>query len=75
MKRYIKYLPIAILFLGCDNSVVSRTEYDEVLSYVQELEAKNDSLRSELSFFKDYVECLEEDNDELTEELRRTPCD
>ena len=75
MKRYIKYLPIALLFLACDNSVVSRAEYDALLSEKQHLETLNDSLQFELSSLKIYVECLEEDNNELIEEMKRTPCD
>lgn len=73
MKRLIKYLPLAILFLACDNSTVSRTEYDALLSEKQHLEALNDSLQFELTSLKTYVDCLEEDNDELMEELKRTP--
>ncbi|MBQ6742092.1 MAG: hypothetical protein IJR04_05845 [Bacteroidales bacterium] len=75
MKRYIKYLPLALLFLACDNSVVSRAEYDALLSEKQQLEALSDSLQFELSSLKIYVECLEEDNNELVEELKQTPCD
>jgi hypothetical protein len=74
MKRLIKYLPLAILFLACDNSTISRTEYDALLSEKQQLEALNDSLQFELTSLKTYVDCLEEDNDELVEELRGTPC-
>ena len=73
MKRLIKYLPLAILFLACDNSTVSRTEYNALLSEKQHLEALNDSLQFELTSLKTYVDCLEEDNDELMEELKRTP--
>ncbi len=73
MKRLIKYLPLAILFLACDNSTVSRTEYNALLSEKQHLEALNDSLQFELTSLKTYVDCLEEDNDELVEELKRTP--
>lgn len=73
MKRYIKYLPLALLFFACDNSVVSRAEYDALLTEKQKMEALNDSLQFELSSLKIYVECLEEDNNELTEELKRTP--
>ncbi len=74
MKRLIKYLPLAILFLACDNSTISRTEYDALLSEKQQLEALNDSLQFELTSLKTYVDCLEEENDELVEELRGTPC-
>lgn len=71
-------LPLAILvllFLSCDNSVVSRAEYNVLLSEKHQLEAVYDSLQFELSSLKIYVECLEEDNNELIEELKRTPCD
>lgn len=71
-------LPLAILvllFLSCDNSVVSRAEYDVLLSEKHQLEAVYDSLQFELSSLKIYVECLEEDNNELIEELKHTPCD
>ena len=74
MKRYIKYLPLAMLFLACDNSVVPRAEYESLLSEKQGLEAAVDSLQFELSSLKIYVECLEEDNSELVEELKRTAC-
>jgi hypothetical protein len=68
-------LPFALLFLACDNTTVSRAEYDALLREKQEMEALNDSLQFELSSLKVYVECLEEDNDELAEELKRTTCD
>ncbi len=74
-KNILFILPFALLFLSCDNSVVSRAEYDALLSEKQEMEALNDSLQFELSSLKIYVECLEEDNNELIEELKRTPCD
>ena len=75
MKRLVKYMPLLLLFLACDNSVVSRAEYDALLSEKQQLESLNDSLQFELTSLKIYVECLEEDNNELIEELKRTPCD
>ena len=64
-----------LLFFSCDNSVVSREEYDVLLSEKQQFEALSDSLQFELSSLKIYVECLEEDNNELIEELKRTSCD
>ena len=64
---------LALLFLACDNTTVSRTEYDALLTEKQQLETLNDSLQFELSSLKIYVECLEEDNNELVEELKRTP--
>lgn len=75
MKRLVKYMPLLLLFLACDNTVVSRAEYDALLSEKQQLESLNDSLQFELTSLKIYVECLEEDNNELIEELKRTPCD
>lgn len=75
MKRLVKYMPLLLLFLACDNSVVSRAEYDALLSEKQQLESLNDSLQFELTSLKIYVECLEEDNNELIEEQKRTPSD
>ena len=49
MKQLIKYLPLALLFLSCDNSTVSRAEYDALLKEKQEMEALNDSLQFELA--------------------------
>ena len=73
-KRLIlPFVLLALLFLACDNSVVSRAEYDALLAEKQQMEAINDSLQFELSSLKVYVECLEEDNNELVEELKRTP--
>ena len=73
-KRLIlPFVLLALLFLACDNSVVSRAEYDALQSEKQQLETLNDSLQFELSSLKVYVECLEEDNNELVEELKRTP--
>ena len=73
-KRLIlPFVLLALLFLACDNSVVSRAEYDALLTEKQQMEALNDSLQFELSSLKVYVECLEEDNNELIEELKRTP--
>ena len=66
---------LSLPFLACDNTTVSRAEYDALLAEKQELEAENDSLQFELSSLKIYVECLEEDNDELAEELKRTTGD
>lgn len=73
MKTKHFILPITLFFLACDNSVVSRAEYDALLTEKQQLEVLNDSLQFELSSLKIYVECLEEDNNELVEELKRTP--
>jgi len=64
-----------LLFFSCDNSVVSREEYDVLLSEKQQFEALSDSLQFELSSLKIYVEYLEEGNNELIEELKCTPCD
>lgn len=73
MKRFIKYLPLTLLFLSCDNTTVSRAEYEALVAEKQEMEAENDSLQFELSSLKMYVEHLEEENDELIEELKHTP--
>ena len=73
-KRLIlPFVLLALLFLACDNTTVSRTDYDALLTEKQQLETLNDSLQFELSSLKVYVECLEEDNNELVEELKRTP--
>lgn len=66
---------LSLPFVACDNTTVSRAEYDALLKEKQEMEALNDSLQFELSSLKIYVECLEEDNDELAEELKRTTGD
>ena len=73
LKHFI--VPFALLFLACDNTTVSRAEYDALLRDKQGMEAINDSPQLELSSLKIYVECLEEDNDELAEELKRTTGD
>ena len=66
---------LSLPFVACDNTTVSRAEYDALLKEKQDMEALNDSLQFELSSLKIYVECLEEDNDELAEELKRTTGD
>ena len=75
MKKLFKYLPLALLFLACDNSTVSRTEYDAVLSEMQHLEDLNDSLQLELSDLKMYVDFLTEENTRLINELNDSPVD
>ena len=68
MSRFIKYLPLALLslpFVACDNNVVSRAEYDAVVSRAESLEAQNDSLQFELSDLKLYNEYLEKTLDSL----------
>lgn len=68
MSRFIKYLPLALLslsFVACDNNVVSRAEYDAVVSRADSLEAQNDSLQFELSDLKLYNEYLEKALDTL----------
>lgn len=71
IKHFI--LPLTFLFASCDNTTVSRAEYDALLKEKQEMEALNDSLQFELSDMKLYVERLEEDNNTLIEELKHTP--
>ena len=72
--RYLLFLTASLLlFLSCDNSVVSKGEYDALLKENEQMKAENDSLQFELSCLKDYVEYLEEDNKELVEELNSIP--
>ena len=62
---YIKKISLAsmvLLFLSCDNKVVSRAESDAVVDYMKDLEAENDSLQFEISDLKHY-------NDYLTAKL------
>ena len=70
MSRFIKYLPLALLslpFVACDNNVVSRAEYDAVVSRAESLEAQNDSLQFELSDLKLYNDYLEQKIDSIKE--------
>lgn len=66
-------LSLALLFFSCDNTTVSRAEYEALVAEKQEMGAENDSLQFELSSLKMYVERLEEENEELIEELKHTP--
>lgn len=71
MSRFIKYLPLTLLslpFVACDNNVVSRAEYDAVVSRAESLEAQNDSLQFELQDLKLYNEYLEKTLDSLQAE-------
>ena len=34
MKRHLKYLPLALLFLACDNNLVPRADYDALRLFV-----------------------------------------
>jgi hypothetical protein len=59
MKRLLKYLPLALLFLACDNTSVPQADYDALEAYTKELEAENDSLQIEnadLRLYNDYLE-------------------
>ena len=59
MKRLLKFLPLAMLFLACDNTCVPQADYDALEAYTKELEAENDSLRfenSDLRLYNDYLE-------------------
>ena len=58
---------------SCDNTTVSRGEYDALVAEKQVLQAENDSLQFELSSLKMYVDYLEEENGELAEELKSIP--
>ena len=71
IKHFI--LPLTFLFASCDNTTVSRAEYEALVAERQEMEAENDSLQFELSSLKMYVERLEEENEELIKELKHTP--
>jgi NAD-dependent DNA ligase len=65
MKRLLKYLPLALLFLACDNTTVPRADYDALEAYTKELEAENDSLRFENSDLRLYNDHLEAELDSL----------
>ena len=65
MQRLFKYLPLALLFLACDNTCVPQADYDALEAYTKELEAENDSLRFENSDLK-------LNNDHLEAELEAT---
>ncbi len=59
MKRLIKFLPLAMLFLACDNATVPQADYDALEDYTRVLEAENDSLQienAELHLYNDYLE-------------------
>ncbi len=59
MKRLIKFLPLAMLFLACDNTTVPQADYDALEDYTRVLEAENDSLQienAELHLYNDYLE-------------------
>ena len=71
--RYMAAALLALAFAGCDSDLVTRAEYEAVLSRADELEGINDSLQFELSDLKMYVDYLEEENSELEEELNRIP--
>lgn len=71
MKRHLKYPPLALMalmalmFAGCDNKVVPRTDYEELLAEYTALEACNDSLEFQLQDLKLYNSHLEETVDSL----------
>lgn len=54
-----------LLFVSCDNNVVSRVEYDAVAAHADSLEAQNDSLQFELQDIKLYKDYLEKTVDSL----------
>ncbi len=54
-----------LLFVSCDNNVVSRVEYDAVAAHADSLEAQNDSLQFELQDIKLYNDYLEKIVDSL----------
>ena len=59
LQRLLKFLPLALLFLACDNTSVPQADYDALEAYTKELEAENDSLRFENSDLKLYNDHLE----------------
>lgn len=66
MKRLVLILAlITLLFSACDNNLVSRAEYDAVVSYAEELESRNDSLEFELADLKLYNDYLEKKLDTI----------
>ena len=65
MKRHLKYLPLALLLAGCDNNVVPRTDYEDLLAENTALEARNDSLEFELQDQRLHNAYLEETIDSL----------
>ena len=65
MKRLFKYLPLALLFVACNNNIVPRADYDAMLAERDALEAENDSLQFELQDLKLYNEYLEKTLDSL----------
>ena len=65
MKRSLKFLPLALLFLACDNTTVPQADYDALEAYTKELEAENDSLRFENSDLRLYNDHLEAELDSL----------
>lgn len=71
MKRLFKYLPLALLFLACDNTCVPQADYDALEAYTKELEAENDSLQFEFHDLKLYNEYLEKTVDSLQQGVGR----
>ena len=68
MSRFFKFMLLALFslpFVACDNNIVSRAEYDAVVSYAEELEARNDSLEFELSDLRLYNDYLEKTLDSI----------
>ena len=65
MKRLFKFLPLALLFFGCDNSTVPQADYDALLAKKQDLEAENDSLQFEIQDLRLYNDYLETTLDSL----------
>ena len=50
---------LSTIFLACDNTTVSRAEYEEALSRADSLEARCDELELELSDLRLYNDYLE----------------
>ena len=73
LKSIIPLTALVLLLASCDNSVVSRDEYNALMTKKLQIEAEYDSLQFELLDLKMYVDYLEEENTELVEELKNTP--
>ena len=65
MQRLLKFLPLALLFLACDNTGVPQADSDALEAYTKELEEENDSLRFENSDLRLYNDHLEAELDSL----------
>ena len=65
MKLKHLIILLALPFVACDNTPVSRAEYDAAVAQAESLVAQNDSLQFELSDLHLYNEYLEKTLDSL----------